>query len=82
MEDHNLVRHLKEEPRDARWLMRKVGTDYRDRLADLARQGFDVCTGFGFCDGSRAHWWIPTVRGGKKRDRTLGEIDIHDVRQV
>ena len=79
MEDHALVRHLKTEPKDARWLMRKVGTDYRERIAALDE---DVQTGTGFCDGNRTHWWIPTVRGGQRRNRQLGEFDIHDVKPV
>jgi hypothetical protein len=42
MELDRLYSLLKEEPRDVRWLMRKVGPDYRARVEDLREQGRPV----------------------------------------
>jgi hypothetical protein len=42
MELDRLYALLKEQPRDARWLLRKVGTDYMDRVEALRGQGRPV----------------------------------------
>jgi hypothetical protein len=42
MELDRLYALLKERPRDARWLLRKVGTDYMDQVAALRAQGRPV----------------------------------------
>ena len=39
MELDRLYALLKEQPRDARWLLRKVGTDYMEQVAALRAQG-------------------------------------------
>lgn len=42
MELDRLYALLKERPRDARWLMRKVGTDYMDQVQALRAMGRPV----------------------------------------
>ena len=42
MELERLYRYLKESPRDARWMMRRVGTDYQDTVEALRQKGWPV----------------------------------------
>jgi hypothetical protein len=42
MELDRLYALLKEQPRDARWLLRKVGSDYMQQVAALREQGRPV----------------------------------------
>lgn len=42
MELDRLYAFLKESPRDARWLLRKVGSDYKDQVEALREQGRPV----------------------------------------
>jgi|GEM_PF-5163015 len=42
MELDRLYACLKERPRDARWLLRKVGMDYMDQVEALRKQGRPV----------------------------------------
>jgi hypothetical protein len=42
MELDRLYALLKEQPRDARWLLRKVGADYMQQVAALREQGRPV----------------------------------------
>lgn len=42
MELDRLYAFLKERPRDARWLLRKVGTDYMEQVEALREQGRPV----------------------------------------
>jgi len=42
MELERLYRYLKEKPRDARWMLRKVGADYLKTLEKMRRRGWTV----------------------------------------
>jgi hypothetical protein len=42
MDLEELYRCLQDEPRDARWLLRRVGHDYADRIENLRRSGRPV----------------------------------------
>jgi hypothetical protein len=42
MELERLYRYLKERPRDARWMLRKLGPDYLDRVEALRAKGWPV----------------------------------------
>lgn len=53
MELDRLYALLKEQPRDARWLLRKVGTDYRERVEALREQGRPVEVEMQDVDGMR-----------------------------
>ncbi len=42
MELERLYRYLKEKPRDARWMLRKVGADYLQTVKEMQRRGWTV----------------------------------------
>lgn len=42
MELERLYRYLKEKPRDARWMLRKVGADYLKAMEEMRRRGWTV----------------------------------------
>ena len=42
MDLDDLYRCLQEEPRDARWLLRRIGQDYVEHIEDLRRSGRPV----------------------------------------
>ncbi len=42
MELERLYRYLKEKPRDARWMLRKVGADYLQTVEEMRRRGWAV----------------------------------------
>ena len=42
MELERLYRYLKESPRDARWMLRKLGPDYLDYVEELRERGWPV----------------------------------------
>jgi hypothetical protein len=42
MELERLYRYLKESPRDARWMLRKVGPDYLEAVEELRVRGWPV----------------------------------------
>jgi hypothetical protein len=53
MELDRLYALLKERPRDARWLLRKVGTNYMEQVAALREQGRPVEVEMQDVDGMR-----------------------------
>jgi hypothetical protein len=42
MELERLYRYLKEKPRDARWMLRKVGASYLETVEEMRRRGWTV----------------------------------------
>lgn len=53
MDLNRLYQYLKDSPRDTRWMMRKLGPDFRVRLDELRAQGRPVLEDFAEVEGMK-----------------------------
>ena len=84
MELERLYRYLKESPRDARWMLRKLGPDYLDVVEELRGRGWPVACKKTDANGLHRVLFVaddqaelfpearPQKRRRRRRPRTLG----------
>jgi len=72
-ETERLLRAWLIEPRTAFELLRRIGNDFLERLAEIDAP---IVSALGFDDGVRVFYWIKTERDHKRQIRAFGTYDI------